>query len=39
VRDAIGNAIVAAIEGQDAKAPADKAAADMKDIMAKTETK
>lgn len=38
VRDAIGNAIVAAIEGQDVKAAADKAAADMKDIMAKTET-
>ncbi len=37
VRDAIGNAIVAAIEGQDVKAAADKAAADMKDILAKTE--
>jgi len=37
VRDAIGNAIVAAIEGQDVKAAADAAAAEMKDIMAKTE--
>jgi len=38
IRDAIGNAIVTAIEGGDVKAAADKAAADMKDIMAKTET-
>ncbi len=37
VRDAIGNAIVVAIEGGDVKAAADKAAADMKDILAKTE--
>lgn len=37
IRDAIGNAIVVAIEGGDVKAAADKAAADMKDIMAKTE--
>lgn len=37
VRDAIGNAIVVAIEGGDVKAAADKAAADVKDIIAKTE--
>lgn len=37
VRDAIGNAVVVAIEGGDVKAAADKAAADMKDIMSKTE--
>jgi multiple sugar transport system substrate-binding protein len=37
VRDAIGLAIVAAIEGGDVQAAADKAAADVKDIIAKTE--
>ncbi len=37
VRDAIGDAIVVAIEGGDVKAAADKSATTMKDIMAKTE--
>lgn len=37
IRDAIGTAIVTAIEGGDVKAAADKAAAEMKDIMDKTE--
>ncbi|HWT80681.1 MAG TPA: sugar ABC transporter substrate-binding protein [Candidatus Methylomirabilis sp.] len=39
VRDAIGAAIVTSIQGGDVKAAADKAAADMKRIMAETEGK
>jgi len=39
VRDVIGNAIVTSIQGGDVKAAADKAAADMKRIMAETEKK
>jgi hypothetical protein len=39
VRDAIGNAIVISIQGGDVKAAANKAAADMKRIMAETEGK
>jgi multiple sugar transport system substrate-binding protein len=37
VRDAIGNAIVLAIEGEDVQVAADQAAVEMKDIMASTE--
>jgi multiple sugar transport system substrate-binding protein len=37
IRDAIGNAIIAAIEGQDVKAAADQAATEMADIMSRTE--
>ena len=39
VRDAVGAAIVTSIQGGDVKAAANKAAADMKRIMAETETK
>jgi multiple sugar transport system substrate-binding protein len=39
VRDAVGAAIVTSIQGGDVKAAADKAAADMKRIMAETEKK
>jgi len=38
-RDAIGAAIVASIQGGDVKAAANKAAADVKRIMAETEKK
>ena len=37
VRDAVGAAIVTSIQGGNVKAAADKAAADMKRIMAETE--
>jgi hypothetical protein len=39
VRDAIGAAIVTSIQGGDVRAAANKAAADMKRIMAETEGK
>jgi multiple sugar transport system substrate-binding protein len=39
VRDAVGAAIVTSIQGGDVRAAANKAAADMKRIMAETEKK
>jgi multiple sugar transport system substrate-binding protein len=39
IRDAVGAAIVTSIQGGNVKAAADKAAADMKRIMAETEKK